>query len=278
MIPFVEDYLSELIHSKISHVKRDPGNIRRLLGVGNDRAQRIHSYLNRTDLKVIRGYPRTPAELPCVCILLSGESEIQDGVGEIGEVDMNVYTAHNKMVLTDVDGLLCAPFGVESVMDIISVTVEETGEDITEICSLDYGTPNLCVVNGSQLKEGQTISVEFSYINTIESSIEVMYELNYRVEVWTQNGDLTVELYHLVKAIFLSGRPWLIEKGLIRQRLGGSDFQPAPSFFPEFVYRRSMTLWTQVITSVADIVEDTTGYIIDGIIAEEILIPNHIIT
>jgi hypothetical protein len=69
------------------------------------------------------------------------------------------------------------------------------------------------------------------------------------LEVWAKNADLTVELYHLVKWALLSGRDELVNDGLFRQKLSGSDFQPAPNYFPEFVYRRALTFWCQFLAS-----------------------------
>lgn len=168
MIPLIEDYLSQLIQNRLSYLKSDPSFLGKLLPLDNEVLNRFSSYLNSTKISVKRGYPRTPAELPAICILLSGEEEEQVSLGDIGEED----------------------------------------EDI---------------------------------------KMEVLYECNYRIEVWTTNGDLTVWLYHLLKWALLSGRDWLLLQGLLRQKLSGSDFEPVPAYFPEFVYRRALSFWCQVI-------------------------------
>ena len=177
MIPLVEDYLSELIQSKTLFLKSNPDHIKNVISTSAARLDRLAAYLQANNIRVIKGYPRTPAELPCVCILLSGEDESQISLGDYEDFD-----------------------------DPEQVAAEE--------------------------------------------HVEVLYECNYRLEAWSSNGDMTVDLYHIVKWALLSGRGFLDSKGLFRQKLGGADFEPATSYFPEFVYRRALTFWCQTIASV----------------------------
>jgi hypothetical protein len=95
------------------------------------------------------------------------------------------------------------------------------------------------------------VTVTYKYQATAEELTSVQYECNYRIEAWANNGDLSVELYHLVKWILLSNRDKIaMDLGIYRQKLGGSDFQPSINFYPEFVYRRGVTFWCQCTASV----------------------------
>jgi hypothetical protein len=95
-----------------------------------------------------------------------------------------------------------------------------------------------------------TFTVTYTYKYTAQEQMEVIYESNYRLECWANNGDLVVELYHIIKWALLSGRGDLIEgTDLFNQRLSGADFEPTPNFFPEFVYRRALSFWCQFVVS-----------------------------
>lgn len=77
---------------------------------------------------------------------------------------------------------------------------------------------------------------------TSEEMYGVMTNVQYRIEVWSNNGDLTVHLYHLLKWIVLSSRDDLQKEGLINQTVGGADLEPVPLQLPELVYRRALSL------------------------------------
>jgi len=173
MLSIIEDALSRVIESKLLYLRNNTALIPKILNIDPIRLARISQYLQKTPIKIIRGFPRTPTDLPCICILLSNDDETQDGLGDI-EIDMD----------------------------------------------------------------------------TEDELLEIMYSSSYRAEVWSDNGDLTVELYHLLKWALLAGRNELIRQGLFNQKLGGTDFEPAPEYFPIFVYRRALTFWCQSIESI----------------------------
>lgn len=62
----------------------------------------------------------------------------------------------------------------------------------------------------------------------------------YRIEVWSTNGDLTVMLYHLLQYILVSERDNLNLQDVLLQNIGGADLEPLPEYLPEFVYRRAL--------------------------------------
>lgn len=96
-----------------------------------------------------------------------------------------------------------------------------------------------------------------------EYVITTLFQPTYRLEVWTDNGDLTTQLYTVLKWIMLASRNYLSEVGLIGQRLGGTDFEPAPEYFPTFVYRRALLLDCQVDMTVPNIDTDEEIHIVD---------------
>ena len=67
----------------------------------------------------------------------------------------------------------------------------------------------------------------------------------YRIECWSDNGDLTAYMYILLKWCLLSGRREMLKKGLKLPQLSGTDLEPVPDYIPVFVYRRSLMITFQ---------------------------------
>ena len=254
MIPLVEDYLSELIQSRVDYLKADPTRIDNILATSGTRLSRLKTFVQTTPIKVIKGYPRTPGDLPCVCILLSGEDETQGGLGDYIEgedEDIREIVQEVPVVIGHrVGGLPYAEIPTLPLVEVSRVVVKSTGHALPEeayyVANSDLG---LLALMDPDLEDGDILEVTSTYKHHSTASIEVIYECNYRLEVWSGNGDLVVDLYHLVKWSLLSGRDTLVGRGLFRQKLGGSDFEPATSYFPEFVYRRALTFWCQLMSS-----------------------------
>lgn len=274
MIPIVEDYLSELIQSKLTYLKNNPEHIGKILATSQARIDRLKNFMQSTPIKVIKGYPRTPAELPSICILLSGENEMQEGLGDYGnedDTDIREVTIEAKVVAIE-GGRLAVPYielPHKPVVGISSITHNDFGVVLEEEAYNIYN-PDLGLVGfyTGMVEDGDSVTVTYTYRNTSTDLTQVLYEANYRLEVWAPNADLVVELYHIIKWALLSGRDHLgSERYIIRQRLGGADFEPAPNYFPEFVYRRALTFWCQFSVSTP---EEEQPYISDVSINETI--------
>lgn len=67
----------------------------------------------------------------------------------------------------------------------------------------------------------------------------------YRVECWSDNGDLTAYMYTLLKWCLLSGRRDMLKSGFVLPTLSGTDLEPVPDYIPVFVYRRSLMVTFQ---------------------------------
>jgi hypothetical protein len=266
MIPIVEDYLSELIQSKLDYLKNNPDQIGNILGASQARIDRLKNFIANNPIKVIKGYPRTPADLPSICILLSGEGETQEGLGDYENMDDDdIREATVEVEVIDrVGGKLEMPYvelPYKPIVEVSSIVHNDFG---TTLQGNDYAVedPDLGLVGfyTGLVEDGDTLTVTFTYRNTSVDLTQVLYEANYRLEVWASNADLVVELYHLLKWALLSGRDYLgSDKDIIRQRLGGADFEPAPNYFPEFVYRRALTFWCQFSVSAPN--DEEIGYV-----------------
>lgn len=261
MIPIVEDYLSDILESRFSYLRANPGSIKDILGTNNPNINRLGELITRQPIKITMGYPRTPAELPCVCILLSSEEESQEGLGDYGD-EINITTLQHSEILTvqeDSSGVFIktSHYPVEDINILSNLSTNTDYYDIYPDIP-DIGRVQL---PAGEVEPGDSISISYSYRNSFEETLRVLYEADYRLEVWSLNGDMTVQLYHLVKWALLTGRDSLVHENLLfRQKLGGADFQPAPNYFPEFVYRRALTFWCQFNASVST---NKSDYILD---------------
>jgi hypothetical protein len=256
VIPVVEDYLSELLTKKIQFIRENPNELDNILGISKPKLDSLKEFFQGRTLNVRLGFPRTAVELPCVSIVLSSEDEMQDSLGDYSEDYIDGPSNNLTETVNAVDtigGLINAPYIILSgvpVMEVSSIINMSTGLEITdqEYEIINQATGLIQLSDGSA-EHGDTIQVVYSILESIKEQIEVLYETTYRLEVWAKNADLTVELYHLVKWALLSGRDELVNDGLFRQKLSGSDFQPAPNYFPEFVYRRALSFWCQFLAS-----------------------------
>lgn len=271
MIPFIEDEISNVLKAGMKTYKGNIPLISSVLGIGEERANNLSNILSTRPPAIRRGYPRTPTELPCICIMLAGEDETQSGIGDHNDEPLEIVerTETVDVPLRIIDSIPTLVIDKVPLCQVFRVFDPITGEDIRPFMVSDPQRGRVQIFNMSGLSEGKYLSVEFSHRNTIASSIESKYNLNYRVEVWTNNGDFTVELYHMVKAILLQGRGYLIDRGLVKQNLTGTDFQPVPSFFPEFVYRRGVSLQGEALISIPDINN------FDSIISDITVKPNY---
>lgn len=258
MIPIVEDYLSDLIQGKLTDLKNDPNQIDLILRTSQDRLDRLKTLIQSKPINVIRGYPITPAVMPCICILLSGEEETQDGLGDYGDDTQQVYTQKTEQVSVIDTMNADYPFPYVRLtnvpVDSISKITDANGNiiDPTDYL-LEYPDQGVIGIAAGIVEHGETLNVTYTAIEAVTEQMEVLYEANYRLEVWSTNGDLTVELYHILKWTLLAGRGDLIQNyDIFRQRLSGADFEPVTNMSPDFVYRRALSFWCQFIVSTPD--------------------------
>ncbi|AGR46993.1 hypothetical protein SHANETTE_99 [Bacillus phage Shanette] len=257
LIPLIEDYIIENIENKLDLLKKNPSAISRIVKLDKARLDMISKYLTKKEILLKKGYPRTPAELPCIAIMLSTEDETEEGLGDMG------YSGDDQSFLTV--GLPCkyGTVGYEiqltkpNVQKVHNIRHNDTGMTIEQY-DVDYAKSKIIIHDEGFVEEGDIFTIEFSYTSGAQETVRTMFEAEYRIEVWTENGDLTVDLYHLVKWAMLSGRDFLIdEKDIYRQKLSGGDFEPVRSFEPAFVYRRALTFWCQFsVDPIKDILDD----------------------
>ncbi len=111
---------------------------------------------------------------------------------------------------------------------------------------------------------------------------------NYRIECWSDNGDLTAYMYTILKWCLWSSRQQMLNLGWVNITLSGMDLEPVPDYMPVFIYRRASQLSlmyenlyyenVKVFENVVDVLEkpdkyhpDEDGNIVDE--NENIIVP-----
>lgn len=61
----------------------------------------------------------------------------------------------------------------------------------------------------------------------------------YRVECWSDNGDLTAYMYAILKWCLWTSRIEMLNMGWNNIRIEGTDLEPVPDYMPVFIYRRA---------------------------------------
>jgi hypothetical protein len=81
--------------------------------------------------------------------------------------------------------------------------------------------------------------------------LEAFFDPQYRIEVWTNNAEVTIMMWDVVKWLLLRYRYYLETSfGLLSQKLGGGDVVPQPDYYPEFVYIRSLEFTCKLIETI----------------------------
>lgn len=70
----------------------------------------------------------------------------------------------------------------------------------------------------------------------------VNMEATYRIEAWSDNGDLTAYMYTLAKWAMLVTRTEMISNGILLPKISAADLEPVPDYFPIFIYRRALMM------------------------------------
>ncbi|MNN29052.1 hypothetical protein D3C81_1426400 [compost metagenome] len=240
----VEDIISESIETKLKFLRQNPDILDRIFKQSSiTNRNRIKEFVANSSVKVLRGYPITQASLPCYTILLGGEQERPGGLDN--------YLGDQE---SDEDGVITDTFTETVPFNPVTANFITTHKPLVSIDSVVYEgvqydgsfaeiqnpLQGIVGISGSGMVE-TNITVTYTYRKHGYSTYGTMYLSQYRVECWSGNADLTINLYQLLKWIFLSSRSFFSTKNLFVQSLGGLDFEPAPEYFPEFVFRRALT-------------------------------------
>lgn len=264
MIPIVEDLLKQTIDEQLKLIRETPDIIDRMFNfMSQDNKNRFKRYLQDTDIKTVIGFPREPAQLPCYCIILGQEVEEMAGLGETLGGDLFEESVNSGVFLCEVNTCLKEKYVKLPVVPLKDVHYVSYGGNYVDHAIKDYSLGIIEILEDF-IEDGDMLEVDADYYELYSDTFGTMFNINYRLECWTDNGDLTSYMYHLLKYILLSSRTHLLKNGLNKPVLVGGDLEPVPEYFPMFVYRRTLNL-----SALVDNTFDNTQEIIQDIKVQE---------
>lgn len=214
---------------------------------------RLKKYIKDNKVNVTQGYPVSRAKLPAYAIMLGGENENNEYLGDLAEElapeisdQLGLEREENvieERVRVRKRGELVEFETSKKNVQAITYIEDETGEAV-ELSGLDIEDSKRGLVSlyGTHLVNAQFINVSYVYDARGYSSFGAMFNKSYRIEVWAANGDLVVHLYHLLKWILLLSKTQFHERGWNEIKIGGADFEPVPEHDNEMTFRRAVSL------------------------------------
>ena len=106
------------------------------------------------------------------------------------------------------------------------------GDDVGFYETFGLGDEELLDPTAEEIAERKTLQ----YLNS------TLMNSNYRIECWSDNGDMTMYLYTILKWCLWSSRVDMLKLGWADISLSGTDFEPIPDYLPCFVYRRAVQI------------------------------------
>ncbi|MNW28252.1 hypothetical protein D3C74_50740 [compost metagenome] len=244
MIPLTEDLLTEVVEKRLKWLNSNVDIVDSIFSsAAVTTRERLKEYLKKNGVRVMRGFPVDRTSLPSYVIMLGGEQEVTQVLGGyLGEDDetYEIAQAVETQRILRHDGMSVVKIDNKPLFTVNSITYDGIDYDV-EFEVLDYTRGLVMLDFPVDLVHSNTVEINYVYKESGVESYGTYYNAQYRIETWTENGDLTVILYQLLKWILLSERDYLASNGLAIQNMGGLDFEPAPEYFPAFVYRRALT-------------------------------------
>lgn len=252
MIVAPEFTIKDVIQNRLNQLYANP-NL--LDGVFAENANNIVSKLKELfkkpdKIKVIMGFPRDPSQLPCYVITLGSSTQHEMGLGMNLDVEypqhsgvIQDYTVVLKPTVMPEDGTIYIK--LPEIIDTVN-HIEQDGFGVEfEVKDSHRGIVQIL----DNIDTEQELSVNYNYFSKVVVMRGAAFQETYRVESWSDNGDLTAYMYLILRWILLSSIQFLTDNGFILPSLQGMDFEPVPDYFPTFVYRRSLNINTQVENS-----------------------------
>lgn len=244
IIPIIEEYLKNLINNNLTYIKNNPDVLDSIFEYSsNDFINKFKVYIQSSKIKVTIGYPREPALLPCYSIILGQEEELAESIGEEFETE---YDNSSLAECTETVKAVVEPYG-----NIKLQLSHKAIKDVMSVCDVDGNTyyfevsnhqTGLLTMFDSNIHDGDEFIIAYNYYKNSIDNQGTDININYRIECWTDNADLTTYMYHLLKYIMLTNRVEMLKDNIRLPKLSGGDLEPVPEYYPSFVYRRTLII------------------------------------
>lgn len=96
---------------------------------------------------------------------------------------------------------------------------------------------NLYMYDDEDEEEDDVLTTANTYFDKFIAS--TFMNATYRIECWSDNGDLTAYMYSILKWCLWTCRKDMLEMGWNNIIVSGSDLEPVPDYMPVFIYRRA---------------------------------------
>jgi len=246
LIPMPEYLIKKTIEEGLSGIKEQPVLLDKMFRyLPADVVVKIKKFICSKPIPVLISFPREPAQMPCYCIVLGQETETGAGLGSDvyeGFDDRDIITeSMTCKVLYDFesDAQYVSLSGAHEPMTAISAVWDSSGDDV----SYTWDKAKKRLIIHDDVLADDDLAVQYTTYFQGEGSIGTMFNVSYRIECWSDNGDLTAYLYHIAKYIMLANREAYEEEGLVKSTIAGAEFEPVPDYFPQFAYRRGL-IWS----------------------------------
>lgn len=96
---------------------------------------------------------------------------------------------------------------------------------------------NFEIYGDEEDEEDSVETITHKYLDHFLSS--TFMNATYRIECWSDNGDLTAYMHSILKWCIFTSRKELLLAGFNNIVVSGSDLEPVPDYMPIFIYRRA---------------------------------------
>ena len=246
-----EFIIKDMIENKMKHFADSPELFDEILYDGNTGGiKRIKELFSKSERipKTIIGYPREPAQLPCYAIILGASTQQDMGLGNNLDVEEYGWSGEIKdyvenVKIENIDGYSCLQLS-EIISDIKSINYN--GEELEYVIT---NTEKGIVLLKKVIEADEIVTVVYNYYTKAVRTRGAMFQETYRIECWSDNGELTSLMFQILKISLLSSVNQMTENGFILPTLNGQDLEPAFDYMPVFVFRRSLNLVTRIENS-----------------------------
>ena len=255
MIEISEKVVVNSLRAGLKLLRDNPELFDRIFpALNTEERHKIKQYLTNDTVKVTYGYPVNRASLPCFALMLGGENESEQNLGDyVDSIDDDVVdygfaegtdeTIREERLRVRRQGEMITFTTTRKNIRAITAIHDEDGNmlDLGGLEVLDARKGEVALY-GTDVINNEEVDVSYVYQSIGLVSYGAVFDKQYRIEVWATNGDLASHLYHVLKWLMMFSRPRFYEAGWLDVSLGGADLEPIAGFDGETAYRRAMSL------------------------------------